>query len=351
MANNRLFWAVKAVAFAKEGFTSYIAAKGVQSAGITTSFNLEQVFELGQLAIYENIENIPDVEITLEKVLDGKPLLYHLATRGYSSNDLTGRQNQKCMVALGLWGDTNNSASGAQVAEITMSGMYISNVSYTFPVDGNSTESVTLVGNNKTIRTSNFQFTGGFLNTDSPVTASGGVNRREDVIFAGPSGVTATDVNGQVNTNVCTVLPPDIKGISNSGLNVADAQGNFACSIQNINVSVDLGREQINELGHKAPYFRYVNFPVEVTSEIEIIAKADDNVQATDTGINSDGTNLSNRTIKIKTREGTFIDLGTQNKLASVTMGGADAGGGNETITYRFTTFNDFVIQHPEDPS
>lgn len=58
MPNNRIFYAVKAVAFAKDGSGSYVSAKGVQSVGITTTFNLEQFFELGQLAIYENVENI-----------------------------------------------------------------------------------------------------------------------------------------------------------------------------------------------------------------------------------------------------------------------------------------------------
>ena len=55
-------------------------AHGVQSVGITTTFNLEQVFELGQLAIYENVEGTPDVEVTMSKVLDGYIPLFCLAT-------------------------------------------------------------------------------------------------------------------------------------------------------------------------------------------------------------------------------------------------------------------------------
>lgn len=350
MPNNRIFYAVKAVAFAKDGSGSYVSAKGVQSVGITTTFNLEQFFELGQLAIYENVENIPDIEVTLEKILDGKPLLYHLATRGYSSNDLTGRQNQKCSVSVAFFGDTNNAASGTQVYEIVCSGMYASASSFTFPVQGACRESLTLVGNNKLTKTSGFLFTGGFTNTDTPVTASGGVNRRENVVFGTGSTITL-DTNNQASTTTATILPPDVAGITSSGVNIKDSNGNYSCAVQNINVSVDLGREQINELGHLAPYFRYVTFPVEVTTEIEIIAKSGDGVAATDTGINTDGTNLTNRSIRIYAQEGTFINLGTSNKLSSVTMGGADAGGGNETITYRYTTFNDYVVTHPQDPT
>ena len=61
MAQNRLYFAVKAIGIAPFGSNAFVAVKGAQSVGINTNFNLEQVFELGQLAIYENIENIPDI--------------------------------------------------------------------------------------------------------------------------------------------------------------------------------------------------------------------------------------------------------------------------------------------------
>ena len=72
---------------------------GLQSVGITTNFNLEQAFELGQIEIYENIEGTPDVEVTLEKVLDGDPLIYHLATTGVdgtpAGSGLAGRSKAR----------------------------------------------------------------------------------------------------------------------------------------------------------------------------------------------------------------------------------------------------------------
>ena len=82
-ANNRIFYACQLVGLSEMGtvptdlHSKSTAAHGVQSVGITTNFNLEQAFELGQIQIYENIEGLPDVEVTLEKVLDGYPLLYH----------------------------------------------------------------------------------------------------------------------------------------------------------------------------------------------------------------------------------------------------------------------------------
>ena len=62
MPNNRIFYASQGVAISAPdpGTTSTkgIASAtsfmhGVQSVGITTNFNLEQAFELGQIQIYE----------------------------------------------------------------------------------------------------------------------------------------------------------------------------------------------------------------------------------------------------------------------------------------------------------
>ena len=77
--NNRLFYGVTAVGVAATGGV-FKAVSGVQSVGIDTTFNLEQVYQLGQLSIYQNVENIPNVEVTIERVMDGTALAQHLAT-------------------------------------------------------------------------------------------------------------------------------------------------------------------------------------------------------------------------------------------------------------------------------
>ena len=105
MANNRVYYAIQQVLFRKNssghtvnsslitGGGSYTPAHGVQSVGLSTTFNLEQVFELGQLAIYENVEGTPDIEVTMSKVLDGYPPLWILAT----SDQIDGPQlNKRC---------------------------------------------------------------------------------------------------------------------------------------------------------------------------------------------------------------------------------------------------------------
>ena len=153
-ANNRIFYACQAVAMKPMAGTNaeYKVAHGVQSVGITTNFNLEQAFELGQIQIYENIEGLPDVEVTMEKVIDGYPLLYHLASAQAESAGLVGRSKPRSDVALGIYSDGQDSINDNQTKPSTtvyMSGMYINSISYTVPVDGNATESITLVGNHK----------------------------------------------------------------------------------------------------------------------------------------------------------------------------------------------------------
>jgi len=344
MANNRIFYACQAVAIApcftahSDGNTAVV--HGVQSVGITTNFNLEQAFELGQIQIYENIEGTPDVEVTLEKVIDGYPLIYHLASPEATAPTLVNRSTQRCCVALGVYPEEKDSVSGVAPVEVYMSGMYLSSLTYTFPTDGNCTEAVTLVGNNKEWNTSSPKLmttataqeipTNGATGAgeDEPLAytnGDGGVQRREDVIIAS------------------AILPQSIYGVAandNVGNGWDAVNEKPLVHIQSLTISTDLGREDINELGRKTPYYRSPNFPTEVTAEFEVIAISGDFISAyengdpANVGTSEEGNNTSEETIKIVLREGSVFDLGTKNRLSSVTYGGGDAGGGNATITY-----------------
>lgn len=354
MPNKRIFFAIKQVAVKKDGEPagSYRAIHGLQSFGMNTTFNLENVFEIGQISIYENIENVPDIECTLEKVLDGYPLIYHLLSIGATSATLAGRSTVSSDIGFSTYDDTKDSASGTPIAECQISGIYASRLTYTFPTEGNCTESVTAIGNNKVWRSTGFTMVGLFNNTDVPLALTsgvGGVQRRENVIFLPPDN-PSNDVNGMVATNRACVLPPDVDGITASGLNLKTA-GQYGAHISQITVTTDFNRTDLLELGRRAPYFKYVNFPIEVTCDIEVIPTRGDFVQATEDGVYGSGINLLNRTIKIRTEDGTFLNLGTKNKLASVSQGGGDAGGGNETVTYSFSNFNDLEVKHPADPT
>jgi hypothetical protein len=353
--NRRIHFACHQIGFMPEGAGTFTAAHGVQSLGITTDFNLDQVFELGQLAIYDNIEQIPDISITCEKVLDGHPLLYHLATANATSGTLVGRSNQRTTVGVAVFSDTLDATSGAPLAEVVMSGAVISSLNYAFPVDGNSTESVTLVCNDKLWRDSGMVFTGAFAGNDDAPIGSGGTQQRSDLIFAvtnNGSGVTL-DENSQYIA-LSTILPTDIYGIDSHGRNPFETADH--AHIQGITISCDLGRDQIFELGKRAPYFRYVTFPIEVTTEITFIGTKWDGISGNEAGGNNGappGSNLKNQSIRVYTADGTFITTGTKNKLRSTGYSGGDAGGGggNVTITNRYSTFNELTVKHPADPT
>lgn len=394
--NKRLIYAHQAVTITPDTSAINVThdlAKGVQEVGISTNFNNTPYFELGQLAIYEDVEELPDVEVTITKALDGRPLLYHLATSTMtlSSPTLAGRQNAKCRVRVGIFPDTNDYSTGVPPAIVECSGLFPSSLQYTFPVDGTFTETLTLVGNDKlwkgdskilnpadsaranslsqTLSTQFLNDVPVFTGTvhfdddaDTYTFANTGVQRRQHLNFTPwsfypPTGTKPVDVNGMVADPFCTVLPPDVDGISSSGTNNKSNGVDFDAHIQNITISVDLGREQLNELGRRAPYHRFVQLPVEVTCSIEVIATSGDLVSATEGGIRSPSqsacaiqTNLMNRTIRVATCHKEIFYLGTKNKLTSVEFGGGNTDGGNATVTYNYRNYNHLTVMAFSDP-
>jgi len=354
--NNRIFYACQAVGLRKMGQATSVAptiAHGVQSVGITTNFNLEQAFELGQIQIYENIEGLPDVEVTLEKVLDGYPLLFHLATAGAEAAGLVGRSKARADLHLGIFSDANDSigddADGKPDVEVYCSGMYAGSVSYTIPIDGNATESLTLTGNNKEWQVGSARImdvpAGDGFGSDAPkafTDISGGVQRRENVRLD------------------WSYLPASIHGVnaSSKGNGWNSTTNSPLAHLQSISISTDFARDDLLELGRKTPYFRAPGFPIEVTCEIECYAVSGDFISAYEEGdptffttsSTSSGDNTSEEKIVISLQDSTAFDLGTKNRLSSVSYGGGDATGGNVSLTYSYSNFNVLNVLHQQDP-
>jgi len=352
---------------------------GLQSVGITTNFNLEQVFELGQIEIYENIEGIPDVEVTLEKALDGYPLMYLMASTGVTSTNASGllaRSKEQCDVRLGIFGEEFNNVAEAQSnagnaeVEVYMSGMFISSVGYTFPVDGSFTESLTLVGNNKEWLTGdNVELTNAVVETfngdDSPIAlaaGSGGIQRREDLLLEysvlpiGIDGVNGTGIGNAWKPRTDSFkygvgTPEDPRGLYGEDLKLFKSSG-LGVHVQNVSINTDFSREDIFELGRKNPYYRPAAFPVEVTCEIEAVTTSGDFITALEdgdpklNGTPASGNNTSEENIHFVLRGGYSFDLGKKNRLSSVSYGGGDATGGNVSCTYSYTNFNDLDVKY-----
>ena len=296
MPNNRVFYASHGVSV---GGTT---VQGAQSVGVTTNFNLEQAFQLGQLKIYNNIVVDPEVEVTVNKVLDGEDTIWKLATGGGS---LVSNANDQSTIVIGVGDDT--AASLTNTTAVTCTGMYISSLTYTFPVDGNLTEDITFVGNHKEVS-----------GTVSAPSVSGATVLRRQHVLIGSS-----------------TLPSEVSGKN----------------LSSITISADLGRESMYKLGQYAPFHRFVNFPLEVTCEFEVIANTIDGVEVDlDSIACTGGTLPTEEQIIINLCDGSTsntvytFNLGDKNRLQSVNYTGGDTGGGNVTITYSYTTYNELTI-------
>lgn len=295
MPNNRVFYASQGVSV---GGTT---VQGAQSVGITTNFNLEQAFQLGQLALYDNISLDPEVEITVSKILDGEDTIWKLSST--TGTSLIDNANDQSTVVVGIGSDTASTLTSTSA--ITCTGMYVSSVNYTFPVDGNMTEEITFIGNAKSLTGS----------VTAPATASNAVLRRQNVDLAS------------------STLPAEVSGKN----------------ISSITISADLGRETMYKLGSLAPFHRFVNFPLEVTCEFEVIPTDLDGVAVSIPSAACSGLNSPDRTIVISVcgtdgNEAYNFDLGAKNKLTSVNYSGGDTGGGNATVTYSYSTYNELDI-------
>ena len=326
--NNRIFYACQAVNIHQSGTANVAASgsvKGVQSLGMSANFTLDQVFEMGQLEIYENIEDVADIEVTLEKVIDGDKFIWEFASNNLCRSTLAGAAKNRCDVYLAIYDDATDNATGTPRNVCFNSGMYTSSVSYSYSIDGSATESVTLVGNER------------FWNAEHGATTKYGTPAT-----GFDTDVPADNVQRRVNVdleNGSTALPDIVKSQMNPDTpNDEDGIG-ASYHIQSISVSADFGQENILELGRFGPYARFASFPIEVTTEFEVISTSGD-LQ----NVSGNGTNLTNQPIKIYDQAGTVLDMGLKNKLSSVSYSGADTGGGNATVSYSFSNFNNLTV-------
>ena len=327
--NNRIFYACQAVAICKKGHppsggagNEVDFAKGVQSLGMNTNFDLTQVFQFGQSQIYANLEDIATVEVTMEKAIDGEKLLYLDCVGEIGKTDLVGASQQECDLYLAIYDDSVAQVDNTTPRHIVYcSGLVMGNVSYSWSVDSYCTESITLTGNEKFWDTNTYGVIGlspsGLWGTNTATGLDG-------------SDTPATGIMRRANVDIanCTI-PGDIPNV-----------GNNKGRIQSITISADFGREDANELGSFGPYFQTPSATIEVTSEFEVISARGDQVAHSGTA-----ENLVDRTIIIADDAGTVVGTGTSNKLTSVSYGGGDTGGGNATVSYSYSSFNSLTVQ------
>ena len=389
ITNDRIFYACQAVAITPEGHraSGENMVHGLQSVGMSTTFTLDQAFEMGQIQIYENIEELAECEVTLEKVIDGKRLLYLMGSHGAGKTDLVAASKKKSMVYLAIYSDGASQIGSGTIRSVCMnSGMFLGSVSYTYPTDGSATESVSFVGHDRfwnaqtasgssivgvsptpsemASGTAAFMYSsgipvGGGEGLPSGVAVAAGAAVKTDFAFDGtdasygssktflPTGGVATDrqagsgIVRRKNVDItASTLPSEV---ATQGFDSAAGEGKSGGHhISSISVSTDFSTESINELGRFGPYTRYASFPIEVTSEFEVTATSGDLISIS--GADARNRTSADQSITIKDDAGTVLYLGTQNKLSSVNYSGGDTGGGNATITFSYSNFNVLTV-------
>lgn len=340
--------------------SNWYAPAGIQSVGFNTSVAFEPMFQLGQTELYGRTESqAPEVEATITKAVDGTQPLYITLMGGNSaaaSKQPTELALNYSELELAIFSENVPYASGAPESAVYCSGMYISNVSYTFPLDGMATEEITLVGD-----TRKWLSSGNIGNWTGP-DASGGSGTAP-----APYQRWSIDVNG-------STLPSGIEDYP----------------IQNISVSMSMGREAIQEIGTRGKYLRYPTYPFEVTTDFEVIAAGalssrgvepsasdsddievdgydfvnevglacfsaakysidPDGTAPTDGNINSGYIDMGFRDQEIKIKvcgetgsDYVILDLGKKCRATSQNYSGGDVGGDNATLSYSFVSYNQF---------
>lgn len=283
---NRIFYACQAVAI--NGAT----VNGAQSVGITTSFDLEPVFQLGQIKPVDILNISPNVEVTLTRALTSQNAT--VWSGDFISN--VGQANKTICIAIG---DDTAPLLTSNTAQIYCTGAGISGVTYTFPVDGIFTEEVTFVAQHKQI--------------------------------GGCSIAMTEDTTSKAKTR---------QHYSSGAPSLVTSAGNLT----NISISTSVGRENLFKLGQYQSYHNYANLPAEVTVEFEVSATSTDGIALATVGSCNSPTGgaFDEQNIVLNICGKTFTM--EKCKLSNVSYGGGDTSGGNATITFSYTTYNNLTV-------
>lgn len=316
--NNRVFYACQAVAFddldtGSGTLTAYL--QGVQSVSLTSSADTEQVFQFGEVGIFENYATRTggDGEITIEKFIAapaqgsigamlcagrgsiGRSSVSGLYAALYASGDYNpatpyegfgNMTDKKLTLKVFILPETSKNLSGGAESGkvITFSGAIVSEYSISAQIDGPATESVSFSCFDFGTSTASTEFT--------------------------PSGFSSTGT---------TVKRGNITGAGSNS--------------DSVSYSVSIGNEDLFNLGSLDPYARVPTFPASVTAEFTTKASSSFNSEA-----GGSSTSLATQFGQLHVNLNGMV-------LTNTSFGGGDAAGGNATITETYNGFNNFQVQ------
>lgn len=351
MVQKRVFWACQGVLvierndhttdandFSQAGFLT-----GVQSVGVNGSLGFTTLPDFGRFqrkGDWKFDSKQREFSITIDRVIDkGGSTFYKTAT--YSSNyatthilneDNIGVQGElntnnkslKNYDIIIIYGpddqsrlDTNNA-----LQNVVYESCLLTNLSYSFSVDGGLRESITLTSRRVDYNVSD---TGLVLPVES-APQEGDIVKRQDLNW------TQTE------------LPDEAEGIFKDA--VSDTvNGQLVYGIQSIDINVTIDYLELNDVGvwrgadlnGQENIWRCVSLPITVTSSFTGISRS---MYPLDDHEFHDEKYPANKKIKIvASANGANYyvwDLGTKNYLTNIGVSGGDAGGGNVELTLSY---------------
>lgn len=297
---NRVYFAGSAVVI---GTTT---VQGAQSMGLTINYTLEQAFQLGRLSLVDNIITNGEATFSATKNLDGNATMLSLfAGNAGGSNDVGTLAAATQNITLHSNSSDADTAASSGITT-TLSGAYLSSVGYNFPSDGWCTEEISFVSSNKGY---------GTATTSAPASTTKSVAYRHhvSVFFDGNEDTTKNYTNVSVNT--------------------------------------DISREDMFKLGNLQPYYKYANFPFEVTVEMTVANTTVDQTQVNLDALPGCAPQAQGSTIKIdvcdvngSSADAKYSVVVSGAVLSAVSQDGGDTGGGNASTTYTYTSYNELLV-------
>ena len=317
---NRVFYACQAV------FVDGTYLKNVQSVGVDYSADAESISHTGRSQVFGDRYNKPEVTITIERHLrSGDTPFYTIGTGSYEDSYLLKNSNLGIAGWTGLkeyeigltYGD--DTTIGGSVDSVKFEYCLVTDISYNFSVDGIFTESITLVSNNLTK-----QSAGSVPNLGE----TGTLMRKHN--FDRENSIFPTEVDAAIKT-------------VEDGVKVR--------VIQSIAITLSVSYSELADTGFwrgsnqgqnptEQNKYKYIETPVEVTCEINAIARKsvqqdilikDDNFMGTFP--------TPNRQIVLKF-DNIIFDLGSKNYCTGIGFSGGDTGGGNVEVSFAYTNDN-----------
>ena len=261
--------------------------QGAQSVAMNTTFNLEPVFQLGQLTPIDVLSIQPSVEATVTRAIIGSSII--------SGNFEEWVCDATHTVVIGI-GDDCSPLLTSGGSGMTLSGAGISGATWTFTAEGIFTEEISFTGDSKTV---------------------GGAVAIPELHNANPE------------------FRPHFGGVSVGG------SGFSGGNLNSVTVTANIGREQLYALGQYKAVTNHASLPAEITYEIETIATGGDGVGVS---IEELGCGGQVNTVPISVSSCGVTLSSKHAAFAGVSYGGGDTGGGNATITYTYTAYNDLQV-------